>query len=31
MDILSILLATVLFLASLALIPLFERLGRQPS
>lgn len=31
MDALSILLATVLFLASLALIPLFERLRKQPA
>jgi|HubBroStandDraft_5_1064220.scaffolds.fasta_scaffold36233_3 hypothetical protein len=31
MDILSILLATALFLASLALIPLFESLRKQQS
>jgi len=31
MDVLSILLATALFLAVLALIPFFERLRKQPS
>jgi hypothetical protein len=31
MDILSILLAAALFLVSFALVPLFERLGRQQS
>jgi hypothetical protein len=31
MDVVSILLAAALFLLALTLIPLFERLGRQPS